>query len=163
MELADEITIPAPLEKVYEGLNDIAILKACIPGCEALNWTNENELEAKVTLKIGPVKAKFSGKVTLDTTKAPTGFSLAGAGDGGLAGFAKGGADVELIADGDTTLLKYVAKAETGGKIAQLGGRLITSTARKLSKIFFTKFEKIMSGEESLPEEEEDDAGETAS
>lgn len=160
MELADEITIPAPLEKVYEGLNDIAILKACIPGCEALNWTNENELEAVVTLKIGPVKAKFNGKVTLDTTNAPTGFSLAGAGDGGLAGFAKGGADVELIADEDSTVLKYAAKAETGGKIAQLGGRLINSTARKLSKMFFTKFEKIMSGEGSQPEE--DDAGETA-
>ena len=140
MELADEITIPAPLDKVYEALNDIAILKACIPGCEALNWTNKNELEAKVTLKIGPVKAKFSGKVTLDTTNAPTGFSLAGAGDGGLAGFAKGGADVELIADGDTTLLRYTAKAEIGGKIAQLGSRLITSTARKLSKAFFENF-----------------------
>ena len=112
-----------------------------------------------MTLKIGPVKAKFNGKVTLDTTNAPTGFSLTGEGDGGLAGFAKGGADVELIADGESTLLKYVAKAEPGGKIAQLGGRLITSTARKLSKMFFTKFEKIMSGEESPPEE--DDSGET--
>ena len=161
MELADEITIHAPVDKVYEGLNNIAILKACIPGCEELNWTNENELEAKVTLKIGPVKAKFGGKVTLDTTSAPTGFSLAGEGDGGLAGFAKGFADVELIADGDSTLLKYEAKAQTGGKIAQLGGRLITSTARKLSKMFFTKFEKIMSGEESLPEKE--DASETVS
>ena len=160
MELADEITIHAPLDKVYEGLNDIAILKACIPGCEALNWTNENELEAKVILKIGPVKAKFNGKVILDTTNAPTGFSLTGEGDGGLAGFAKGGADVVLIADGENTLLKHVAKAEPGGKIAQLGGRLITSTARKLSKMFFTKFEKIMSGEESPPEE--DDSGETA-
>ena len=160
MELADEITIHAPLAKVYEGLNNIAILKACIPGCEALNWTSENELEAKVTLKIGPVKAKFNGKVILNTTNAPTGFSLTGEGDGGLAGFAKGGADVELIADGESTLLKYVAKAEPGGKIAQLGGRLITSTARKLSKMFFTKFEKIMSGEESPPEE--DDSGETA-
>ena len=113
-----------------------------------------------MTLKIGPVKAKFKGRVTLDTANAPKGFSLTGEGDGGLAGFAKGGADVELIADGDGTMLKYVAKAEPGGKIAQLGGRLITSTARKLSKMFFTKFEKIMSGEESLPEE--DDAGETA-
>ena len=159
MEIADEITILAPLDKVYEGLNDIAILKACIPGCEELNWTSKNELEAKVTLKIGPVKAKFKGRVTLDTANAPKEFSLTGEGDGGLAGFAKGGADVELIADGDGTMLKYVAKAEPGGKIAQLGGRLITSTARKLSKMFFTKFEKIMSGEESLPEE--DDAGET--
>ena len=154
MELAEEITIAASLDKVYAGLNDVAILKACIPGCEELKRTKENELEAKVTLKIGPVKAKFGGTVTLDTTNAPTGFSLAGEGDGGLAGFAKGGADVELIADGDSTLLKYEAKAQTGGKIAQLGGRLITSTARKLSKMFFTKFEKIMSGEESLPEKE---------
>ena len=89
MELADEITIHAPVDKVYEGLNNIAILKACIPGCEELNWTSENELEAKVTLKIGPVKAKFNGKVTLDTTNAPTGFSLTGEGDGGLAGFAQ--------------------------------------------------------------------------
>ena len=80
MELADEITIHAPLDKVYEGLNNIAILKACIPGCEALNWTNENELEAKVTLKIGPVKAKFKGRVTLDTANAPKGFSLTGEG-----------------------------------------------------------------------------------
>ena len=158
MELAEEITIAATLDKVYEALNDITILKTCIPGCEELNWTSENELEAKVTLKIGPVKATFGGKVTLDTTHAPTGFSLAGEGDGGLAGFAKGGADVQLIADGDSTLLKYEAKAQTGGKIAQLGGRLITSTARKLSKMFFTKFEKIMSGEERLPEKE--DAGE---
>ena len=101
-------------------------------------------------LKIGPVKAKFSGQVTLDTTNAPDKFSLAGAGDGGIAGFAKGGADVELIADGDSTLLRYTAKAETGGKIAQLGSRLITSTARKLSKTFFENFEKIMRGEMSL-------------
>ena len=154
MELEDEITIPASLDDVYEALNDITILKACIPGCEELIRNDDGELEAKVTLKIGPVKAKFGGRVTLDNTNAPMKFSLAGEGDGGLAGYAKGGADVELNTDGDNTILKYVAKAETGGKIAQLGGRLINSTARKLSKMFFTKFEKIMSGEESLPEEE---------
>lgn len=154
MELADEITIPAPLDKVYEGLNDVAILKACIPGCEELIKHSDTELEAKVVLKIGPVKAKFSGKVTLDSTNAPDGFSLAGEGDGGVAGFAKGGADVEMIADGDTTILKYTAKAETGGKIAQLGGRLITSTARKLSKSFFGKFEAIMSGAEAPQQED---------
>ena len=154
MELEEEIRIPASLDDVYEALNDIAILKACIPGCEELIRNDNGELEAKVTLKIGPVKAKFGGRVTLDNTNAPLKFSLACEGDGGLAGYAKGGADVELNADGDGTILKYVAKAETGGKIAQLGGRLITSTARKLSKMFFTKFEKIMSGEESLPKEE---------
>jgi carbon monoxide dehydrogenase subunit G len=153
MELEEEIIIPAPMDRVYEGLNDVAILKACIPGCDELVRTGENDLEAKVTLKIGPVKAKFKGAVTLDSTNAPTGFSLAGQGDGGLAGFAKGGADVTLSEDGENTILKYVARAETGGKIAQLGGRLITSTARKLSKQFFTAFEQIMSGEKSPPEE----------
>ena len=149
MELSEEITIPAQMAKVYDSLNDIAILKACIPGCEELVKHSDTELEARVVLKIGPVKATFSGKVTLDTTHAPDRFSLAGAGDGGIAGFAKGGADVELTADGDNTLLLYSAKAETGGKIAQLGSRLITSTARKLSKAFFKKFEKIMRGETS--------------
>ena len=150
MELSEEITIPAQMAKVYDSLNDIAILKACIPGCEELVKHSDTELEARVVLKIGPVKAKFSGKVTLDTTHAPDRFSLAGAGDGGIAGFAKGGADVELTADGDNTVLRYSAKAETGGKIAQLGSRLITSTARKLSKAFFENFEKIMRGEMSL-------------
>jgi carbon monoxide dehydrogenase subunit G len=150
MELSEDITIPAPMEKVYDSLNDVSILKACIPGCEELVKHSDTQLEARVVLKIGPVKAKFSGQVTLDTTNAPDRFRLAGAGDGGIAGFAKGGADVELIADGDNTLLRYTAKAETGGKIAQMGSRLITSTARKLSKAFFENFEKIMRGEMSL-------------
>ena len=152
MELADEINIPAPRDRVYEALNDVDILKACIPGCEELEKESDNELGAKITLKVGPVKARFSGRVTLDPSEAPEMFSLSGEGDGGIAGFAKGGADVELIEDGETTILKYVAKAETGGKLAQLGGRLITSTAKKLSKMFFEKFEKIMSGEVELEE-----------
>ncbi len=135
------------MAKVYDSLNDVAILKACIPGCEELVKQSDTELEARVVLKIGPVKAKFSGQVKLDTTNAPNRFSLAGAGDGGIASFAKGGADVELNADGDNTVLRYTAKAEIGGKIAQLGSRLITSTARKLSKAFFENFEKIMCGE----------------
>ena len=147
MEIADEITIPAPRAVVYEALNDIAILKACIPGCESLKRESDTKLVAKVTLKIGPVKAKFNGTVMLDQSKAPDGFSLSGEGEGGLAGFAKGGADVTLTEDGETTILYYSAKAETGGKIAQLGGRLITSTAKKLSKNFFEKFEKVMIGE----------------
>ena len=147
MELQDELTIPAPRDEVYKALNDIAVLKACIPGCEELEREGENDLVAKVTLKIGPVKARFSGRVTLDPSKAPDAFSLSGEGDGGVAGFAKGGADVELIEDGDQTILRYTAKAETGGKLAQLGARLITSTAKKLSKMFFATFEKVMSGE----------------
>jgi len=155
MELADEIIIPASMDRVYAALNDAEILRSCIPGCEELIKHSDTELEAKVVLKIGPVKAKFSGNVTLDTTNAPDGFSLSGQGDGGVAGFAKGGADVTLKADGEQTILSYSAKAETGGKIAQLGSRLITSTARKLSKAFFANFEKIMSPDET-------DAPETA-
>ena len=151
MELQEEITISAERDQVFAALNDIGILRACIPGCEELVWKGENQLAAKVTLKIGPVKAQFSGKVTLDPSKAPDAFSLSGEGDGGVAGFAKGGADVELVADGDKTILRYSAKAETGGKLAQLGGRLIMGTAKKLSKMFFEKFEKVMSGEEELP------------
>ena len=103
-------------------------------------------------MKVGPVKARFGGRVTLDSSKAPDACSLSGEGDGGVAGVAKGGADVELIEDGDNTILRYTAKAETGGKLAQLGGRLITSTAKKLSKMFFEKFEKVMSGEVELEE-----------
>jgi carbon monoxide dehydrogenase subunit G len=147
MELTDEITIPAPRDAVYKALNDVDVLKTCIPGCEELDREGENDLVAKVTLKVGPVKARFGGRVTLDPSKAPDAFSLSGEGDGGIAGFAKGGADVELIEDGDQTILRYTAKAETGGKIAQLGGRLILSTAKKLSKQFFGTFEKVMSGE----------------
>ena len=152
MELQDEITIPAPRDEVYKALNDVAVLKACIPGCEELEREGENDLVARVTLKVGPVKAKFGGRVTLDPSKAPDAFSLSGEGDGGIAGFAKGGADVELVENGQQTILRYTARAETGGKLAQLGGRLITSTAKKLSKMFFEKFEKIMSGEAELEE-----------
>ncbi|MDA9929704.1 carbon monoxide dehydrogenase subunit G [Alphaproteobacteria bacterium] len=158
MELADELTIPASKDKVYAALNDVDILKTCIPGCEELIKDSDTELTAKVTLKVGPVKAKFSGRVTLDTSNAPDGFSLAGEGDGGIAGFAKGGADVDLIEDGENTILRYTAKAETGGKLAQLGGRLITSTAKKLAKMFFAKFEKVMSGEIEIEREAEAEA-----
>jgi len=147
MNLTDEITIPGQRDIVFSNLINPEILKQCIPGCEELIKTSDTDFTAKVVLKIGPVKAKFSGNVTLDIESAPAHLSLSGAGDGGLAGFAKGGADVELIEQGDDTLLRYSAKAETGGKIAQLGARLIESTAKKLSKTFFKNFEKIMTGD----------------
>ena len=104
MELAEEIIIPAPMDKVYEGLNDVAILKACIPGCEALVGTGENALEAKVTMKIGHVKAKFKGAVSLSDIDPPNGYTISGEGKGGPAGFAKGGATVKLAQDGDEVL-----------------------------------------------------------
>ena len=143
MELNDEIMIAASKTRVYEALNDTEILTACIPGCEELIRHSDTELEAKVVLKIGPVKAKFSGNVTLDQTGAPESFSLTGKGNSGAAGFAKGGADVTLIEQGDGTLLKYTAKAEIGGKLAQLGSRLIVGTAKKLASKFFVKFAEL--------------------
>ena len=140
MELADEIRIPAPRDRVYAALNDPDILRRCIPGCEELIRHSETELEARVVLKIGPVKARFGGTVRLDTAGAPGAMSLTGEGRGGAAGFAKGGADVTLTEEAGGTLLRYTAKAEIGGKLAQLGSRLIQGTARKLSADFFEKF-----------------------
>jgi carbon monoxide dehydrogenase subunit G len=142
MEMKDEIRIEAPRDRVYAALNDPETLKECIPGCEELIKNSDTELEAKVTLKVGPVKAKFGGNVTLDQSDAPERFSLKGEGSGGVAGFAKGGADVELEEDGDATVLRYTAKADVGGKIAQLGSRLISSTANRLAGQFFTKFKE---------------------
>jgi carbon monoxide dehydrogenase subunit G len=140
MELADEIVINAPRDRVYAALNDPEVLKRCIPGCEELIKHSDTDLEAKVVLKIGPVKARFGGKVTLDNSGAPGAFSLTGEGSGGTAGFARGGADVTLTEEGGQTTLRYTAKAEIGGKLAQLGSRLVQSTAKKLSQSFFEKF-----------------------
>ncbi|MEM7500199.1 MAG: carbon monoxide dehydrogenase subunit G [Pseudomonadota bacterium] len=144
MELSDEITIDAPKDVVYAALNDPDVLQRCIPGCEELTKTSDTELEAKVVLKVGPVKARFAGSVTLDTSGAPDAFSLSGRGTGGAAGYAKGGADVTLEADGETTVLRYEAKAEIGGKLAQLGSRLIQGTAKKLAAKFFQSFAEVM-------------------
>ena len=147
MELSDEIVINASKERVYAALNDPEVLQKCIPGCEELTKTSETDLEAKVLLKVGPVKARFKGDVQLDTAGAPDAFSLTGQGNGGAAGRAKGGADVTLTEKGDTTLLRYEAKAEVGGKLAQLGSRLIQSTAKKLAGEFFKSFAKVMDTE----------------
>lgn len=144
MELKDEIIINAPQEVVYAALNDPEILKECIPGCEELIKHSDTELEAKVVLKIGPVKAKFSGDVTLSPDSPPERFSLTGSGNGGASGFAKGGAEVELEAHPEGTLLRYTASADIGGKLAQLGSRLIQGTAKKLAGKFFKNFaEKV--------------------
>lgn len=149
MELKEEFTVPAPRETVYAALNDPDILRAAIPGCEELEKISDTELTAKVVLKVGPVKARFTGDVILDPTGAPEHFSLSGQGNGGAAGFAKGGAEVFLEDLGDETLVRYEAKAEVGGKIAQLGSRLIHSTAHKLAGKFFKSF-----AEEVTPKEE---------
>lgn len=140
MDLKDEIIINAPQDVVYAALNDPEILKDCIPGCEELIKHSDTELEAKVVLKIGPVKAKFSGDVTLSPDDPPNRFSLSGSGNGGAAGHARGGAEVELEQHQEGTLLRYDAKADIGGKLAQLGSRLIQGTAKKLAAKFFKNF-----------------------
>lgn len=147
MELSDEIIINAPKARVYAALNDPKILKQCIPGCDELIKHSDSKLKAKVVLKVGPVKARFNGDVQLDKTGAPDAFSLTGQGNGGAAGNARGGADVTLTEDGDTTILSYEAKAEISGKLAQLGSRLIQSTAKKLAAKFFKSFADVVNEE----------------
>ncbi|MGB7288170.1 MAG: carbon monoxide dehydrogenase subunit G [Salaquimonas sp.] len=149
MDMSGEQRIEANVEKVWLALNNVDVLKQSIPGCESLEMTSETEMVATVTLKIGPVKAKFNGEVELTNLNPPHSYTIVGEGKGGIAGFAKGGADVKLTADGDATILTYEAKADVGGKIAQLGSRLIDSTSKKLAGQFFEKFGAIVEGGDS--------------
>jgi len=155
MDMSDSQRIEAPRDVVWAALNDIEVLKACIPGCESIERVGENELEAKVTLKIGPVKASFGGRVTFSNIDPPNGYTISGEGQGGVAGHARGGADVRLEADGEATILHYDVKAEVGGKIAQLGSRLIDSTAKKLAGEFFETFAQVVAPSEAEPEDGE--------
>ena len=142
MKLLDEVRINAARETVYDSLNDPEVLKKCIPGCEKIDKVSESELKASVIAKIGPIKAKFLGQIFLSDLKPPKSYTISGEGQGGVAGFAKGEAKVLLEEDGRITVLKYELKAEVGGKIAQLGGRLIEGTAKKLAGEFFNKFKE---------------------
>ena len=144
MDMTGEYRIPAPRQRVWEALNDPAILKAAIPGCEELNKLSDNELDARVKAKVGPVSATFTGKVTLNDLNPPVSYRIVGEGKGGAAGFAKGGAEVALAEDGSDTLLRYNAKADVGGKLAQIGSRLIQGTAKKMADDFFGKFSSIV-------------------
>jgi uncharacterized protein len=144
MDMSGERRIAANRQKVWAALNDVGILKQCIPGCESLEKTSDTDMNAKVKLQIGPVKAAFSGKVKLSDLDPPNGYRISGEGDGGVAGYAKGGATVRLAEDGSGTLMTYDVKADIGGKLAQLGGRLIDSTAKRLADEFFEKFVAIV-------------------
>lgn len=152
MDMSGERRISAPREKVWAALNDPAVLKASIPGCETLEKLSDTELKATASVKIGPIAAKFSGKVNLLDLDPPNGYRIEGEGQGGVAGFAKGGASVRLAADGRDTILSYDVKANVGGKIAQLGSRIIDSFAKKLADEFFTRFQAAVEEPEEEPE-----------
>lgn len=140
MTMAGEQQLAAPREKVWAALNDSEVLKACIPGCESLEKLSDTEFMAVATNKIGPVKARFKGKVRLTDLDPPNSYKISGEGDGGISGFAKGGATVVLTDKDGGTLLTYSVEAQIGGKLAQLGQRLINGVAKKLADDFFTKF-----------------------
>jgi carbon monoxide dehydrogenase subunit G len=146
MDLTGEYRIPAPREAVWKALNDPEILKQSIPGCESIEKLSDTEMTARVTARVGPVKASFSGKVTLSDLDPPNGYKIAGEGQGGVAGFAKGGADVRLKPDesGAGTILTYTATASVGGKLAQIGSRLIEGTSKQMADQFFGKFAEIV-------------------
>jgi len=147
MDMKGEQLIPLDQERTWEALNDIEVLKATIPGCEQIERVSDVEYQVTVQAKIGPVSARFKGKMTLRDVDPPQGYTLSFDGQGGAAGFAKGEARVELTPDGPQTLLRYTAKANIGGKLAQIGSRLVDGAARKLADQFFAAFREHLSGD----------------
>lgn len=153
MEMSGEYKIPASREKVWAALNDPEMLRSCIPGAQSLEKVSENEMTATVQAKVGPVKASFTGHVTLSNIDPPNGYTITGESKGGVAGFAKGGADVKLTEEGpESTVLNYTAKAQVGGKLAQIGGRLVDATAKQMADQFFSAFAEKVGGPPPEPE-----------
>ncbi len=144
MDMTGEQLIPLPRQRVWEALNDPEVLKACIPGCDTIERVSDTEYRIAMTAAVGPVKAKFSGKLLLSDLIPPASYALAFEGSGGAAGFGKGGAKVQLAEEGDATRLTYSATATVGGKLAQIGSRLIDGVARKMAEDFFAKFRSVV-------------------
>jgi hypothetical protein len=140
MDISGEFTIPAARERVWVALNDPQVLKRCIPGCDELEQTAEGRFEARMSTKIGPVKARFDTDIELSNLNPPESYTISGQGKGGPAGFGKGSADVTLEAQGEQTILRYTAALQVGGKLAQIGSRLVGGTARKIANDFFSRF-----------------------
>jgi hypothetical protein len=140
MDMTGERRIAAPRQAVWQALNDPAVLKASIPGCESLDKLSDTEMQATAAVKVGPMSGRFSGKVHLADLDPPNGYTISGEGQGGVLGFAKGGAKVALAEDGDATLLHYEVNAQVGGKLAQLGARLIDASAKQMADQFFDRF-----------------------
>jgi len=150
MKMNGEFRVPTDRETVWRALNDPEVLKECLPGCREIEKTSDTEMTATLALKVGPVKATFAGGVTLSDLDPPNAYTLSGQGQGGAAGFASGEAKVRLVEDGSGTVVHYDVDAKVGGKLAQIGSRLIDSTAKKLSKQFFDSLaEKLGGGEEA--------------
>ena len=143
MTMTGEVQLDASREKVWDKLNDPEILKQCVPGCEQLDRIGDNEFQAVATVKVGPVKARWKGKIKLSDFDPPTSYRITGEGEGGVAGFAKGGAVVSLADKDGGTLLSYNVEAQIGGKLAQLGQRLINSAAKKTADDFFERFKVV--------------------
>jgi carbon monoxide dehydrogenase subunit G len=161
MEMTGEFRIPAPRERVWQGLNDPEILKQAIPGCQTIEKLSDTEFVAKVVAKVGPVKATFGGKVKLTDLDPPTAYTISGEGTGGVAGFAKGSAKVHLDADGsEATVLHYEVQAHVGGKLAQIGSRLIDATSRKMADDFFAHFAAVVAPEQAASPQPNGAAGE---
>ena len=140
MDISGERRISAPRERVWEALNDPEILKQCIPGCERMEKSSDTEFAAEVNAKIGPVKAKFASQIELSELNPPQSYTISGQGKGGAAGFGKGAASVTLEADGEETVLRYQARLQVGGKLAQIGSRLVVGATRKIANDFFNRF-----------------------
>jgi carbon monoxide dehydrogenase subunit G len=149
MTMQGEVTLPADRAKVWAALNDPEVLKACIPGCQELEKVSDTQFTATAKLAVGPVKATFKGSVTLSDIEIPNGYTISGEGQGGVAGFAKGGAKVRLAEEDGGTRLSYDVEAQVGGKIAQLGGRLINGVAKKYADQFFANFAKVLAPAEN--------------
>jgi carbon monoxide dehydrogenase subunit G len=146
MEMIGEQLIPVSQDKVWRGLNDPEVLKACIAGCESIEKVSDSEYKVVIVAAVGPVRAKFSGKLLLADLNPPNSYSLSFEGSGGAAGFGKGGAQVSLKSEGASTRLSYSAKASVGGKLAQVGSRLIDGVARKMADDFFAAFNEKLTG-----------------
>ncbi len=151
MQMTGQYRIEAPRQAVWEALNDVEVLRTCIPGVEEIEKTSDTEFTAKVKAKVGPVSARFAGAVTLSDLDPPNGYTISGEGKGGAAGFAKGGAKVRLEEDGAGTLLNYDVEAKVGGKLAQIGSRLIDGTAKKMADDFFSRFAETVGGPPAEP------------
>src|SRR5687767_3189503 len=144
MEMSGEQLIPASQQQTWDALNDPQMLKQCVPGCESIEPAGDNQYQVLMVARVGPVSAKFKGKLTLSDVRPPNSYSIAFEGQGGAAGFAKGGAQVRLSAEGPATRLSYDAKANVGGKLAQIGSRLVDAAAKKVADDFFRNFnEKV--------------------